>query len=143
MENKTAILLRVFLILSPFFIVKEYTFAQVIDTSRSKFQPKLVQLNLDSSTYQRILGGTPDAVTMHSGLVTLKPGETVGEHNTNDYEEILVIFSGEGQMIFEDGKTFNLKYGEVAYCPPHTKHDVKNTGTTFLKYVYIAAKTKQ
>ncbi len=117
--------------------------AQANDTSKTLLQPKLIKLNLDSSNYQSIFKGSPETVSMHSGLVTLKPGETVGDHNTDDYEEMLVVFSGEGQMMFAKGKAFNLKYGEVAYCPPHTEHDVKNTGSTLLKYLYIAAKTKQ
>jgi mannose-6-phosphate isomerase-like protein (cupin superfamily) len=124
------------------FIFQNSIQAQVKDTSKISPQPKLVNLNLDSSAYQSVFKGSPETVTFHSGLVTLKSDEKVGHHNTENYEEIIVVFSGEGQMLFEDGKTFDLKYGVIAYCPPHTEHDVKCTGSAPLKYLYIASKTK-
>jgi len=116
--------------------------AQIKDTSKISPQPKLITLNLDSSAYQSIFKGAPETVSFHSGLVTLKPDEKVGHHNTDDYEEIIVIFSGEGTMIIEGGIKMDLKYGVIAYCPPHTEHDVINTGSLPLKYLYIASKTK-
>ncbi|MFH0866426.1 MAG: cupin domain-containing protein [Bacteroidota bacterium] len=116
--------------------------AQTKDSSMTALQPKLITLNLDSSVYQEIFNGPPTTVGMYSGLVTLEPAETVGHHNTDEYEEILVIFSGEGQMTFADGQIFNLEYGVIAYCPPHTEHDVKNISAIPLKYIYIASETK-
>jgi mannose-6-phosphate isomerase-like protein (cupin superfamily) len=117
-------------------------FAQANDSSKTYLQPKLVKLNLDSSDYQSIFKGSPETITFHSGLVTLKQDEKVGHHNTEDYEEILVIYSGEGKMIIEGGKTMDLKYGVIAYCPPYTEHDVICTSALPLKYLYIASKTK-
>ena len=116
--------------------------AQQADTNKIHPQPKSITLNLDSSAYQEIVDGPPATLGMYSGLVTISPGETVGHHNTKSYEEILVILSGEGEMIFTNGKTIKLNYGMVAYCPPHTEHDVKNTGILPLKYIYVASKTK-
>jgi mannose-6-phosphate isomerase-like protein (cupin superfamily) len=124
------------------FIIHLNVNAQAQDSSKIIPEPKLVILNLDSSGYQRVFKGVPETVTFHSGLVTLKPGESVGHHNTHDYEEIIIIFSGEGQMIFDGGKKFYLKFGEVAYCPPNTGHDVTNTSSLPLKYLYVASKTK-
>jgi quercetin dioxygenase-like cupin family protein len=106
-------------------------------------QPKSILLNLDSDLYQEIVGGPPTTVGMYSGLVSLLPGDTVGHHNTEDYEEILVILKGEGQMIFDNKESLALNYGIVAYCPPHTEHNVKNTGTLPLQYIYVAAKTRK
>ena len=142
MRYKITDIFHVIIIIVFSIIFREHIFAQVVDTNNISLQPKLIILNLDSSTYQEILNGPPATVGMYSGLVTLKPGETVGDHNTDDYEEMLVILSGEGQMMFGNKKTFNLKYGVVAYCPPHTEHDVKNTGSTLLKYIYVASKAK-
>ena len=130
------------LLITIFALVVYQSHAQLSDTTKINPQPKHVILNLDSSTYQRVIA-PPASLGIHSGLVTLKPGETVGHHNTDDYDEMIIIFSGEGQMSFEDGQKFNLKFGEVAYCPPHTEHDMKNIETTLLKYLYIATKTKK
>jgi mannose-6-phosphate isomerase-like protein (cupin superfamily) len=122
--------------------VSEIILAQTADTNKIQPLPKLITLNLDSTSYQEIFEGPPATVGMHSGLVTLKPGETVGHHNTNSYEEMIVILSGSGEVIFEKGGSLPIKYGVIAYCPPNTEHDVKNTGTIPLKYIYIASKTK-
>jgi quercetin dioxygenase-like cupin family protein len=116
-------------------------FAQVSDTGKIVAEAKAITLNLDSDIYQEIADGPPGTIGMYSGLVTLQPGKTVGHHNTKSYEEMLVILSGAGQMIFENKDSLQLKYGIVAYCPPNTEHDVKNTGTVPLKYIYIASKT--
>jgi quercetin dioxygenase-like cupin family protein len=117
-------------------------YSQSADTAKTTLKPMLISFNPDSSAYQELLSGPPSCSGMYSGLVTLLPDETVGHHNTEEYEEMLVILSGEGEMIFSDKKTFKLKYGVVAYCPPHTEHDVKNTSSIPLKYIYTASKTK-
>ena len=102
--------------------------------------PKIVVLNLDSSGYQSIFHGAPETLLFHSGLVTLQPDESAGIHNTQNYEEMIIVLEGEGQLIINKGY-FQLKYGLVAYCPPHTEHNVKNTGIKPMKYIYIAVKT--
>lgn len=116
--------------------------AQVSESVAKKPQPKSIELNLSSSEYQRLLGGPPDSVTMRSGLVTLAPGKTVGKHNTEDYEEVLIVLQGQGKMMMSEGNAIVLKYGLMLYCPPGTEHDVQNTGTEPLKYIYIVAKAK-
>jgi mannose-6-phosphate isomerase-like protein (cupin superfamily) len=55
------------------------------------------------------------------------------------HEELLVVFEGEGEMLFGDGTKLQLKGRTALYCPPETEHDVRNTGRTNLRYVYIVA----
>jgi mannose-6-phosphate isomerase-like protein (cupin superfamily) len=129
-------LFLVFMMLLPFF--NQAAFSQ----TNTQPKPQIIALKIDSDQYQEILDGPPSSLGMYSGLVSLMPGDTVGHHNTEIYEEMLVILSGQGEMILEKGNALPLKYGVVAYCPPHTEHDVKNTGTAPLKYIYIASKTK-
>lgn len=102
-------------------------------------EPKLISLDLGAKEYMRILGGPPETVTMHSGLVVLDPGKSVGKHDTKNYEEVLVVLEGAGEMMITDGPTLQLKAGSIAYCPPRTEHDVICTGSAKLKYVYIVA----
>jgi len=102
-------------------------------------EPKLISLDLGAKEYMRILGGPPETVTMHSGLVVLDPGKSVGKHDTKNYEEVLVVLEGAGEMMITDGPTLQLKAGSFAYCPPRTEHDVICTGSAKLKYVYIVA----
>jgi quercetin dioxygenase-like cupin family protein len=102
-------------------------------------EPRLITLDFGAKEYMRILGGPPETVTMHSGLVVLEPGKSVGKHNTKNYEEVLVVLEGAGEMMITGGPALELKGGSIAYCPPRTEHDVICTGSTKLKYVYIVA----
>jgi mannose-6-phosphate isomerase-like protein (cupin superfamily) len=112
-------------------------------TAQSKHtKPKacLVQLSDSTTDYQEVLSGPPQTATMQSGLVVLFPSKSVGKHSTKSYEEAVVVFSGTGEMRITGGPTFKLKMNTVAYCPPNTEHDVINTGSGPLRYLYVASK---
>jgi mannose-6-phosphate isomerase-like protein (cupin superfamily) len=100
---------------------------------------RIVELDRDATEYLRILGGPPESVTMRSGYVVLLPEKSVGRHNTEGYEEMVVVLDGEGEMLFGNGSVLQLKPYIVAYCPPDTEHDVRNTGSKPLRYVYVVA----
>jgi quercetin dioxygenase-like cupin family protein len=102
-------------------------------------EPKLILMDPGTKDYMRILGGPPETVTMRSGLVVLEPGKSVGKHNTEKYEEVLVVLEGAGKMMITDGPTLELRGGSIAYCPPRTEHDVVCEGSAKLKYVYVVA----
>ena len=104
--------------------------------------PKTIPLDLAAQEYIRILSGPPETVTMRSGLVVLEPGKSVGIHSTEDCEEALVVFDGQGEMRTTGGPTLELRAGILAYCPPHTEHNVFNVGETPLRYLFIVAKAK-
>jgi len=108
----------------------------------AKPHAKVVSFNRGDKVIQQLLDGPPETVTMKSGLVTLAPGKSVGEHSTGPHEEMLVILAGHGEMSFKDGSKLELAANHAVYCPPETEHDVKNTGTETLRYVYIVASTK-
>ena len=102
----------------------------------------VVQFSDTASVYQQILSGPPQTASMESGVVVLSPSKSVGKHSTKSYEEAVVILSGTGEMRITGGQTFKLMPNCVAYCPPNTEHDVINTGSQPLRYLYIAAKRK-
>jgi len=108
----------------------------------SKAKPLVVELNSESVDYQKVLAGPPQTVSMESGLVILAPARSVGKHSTKSYEEALIVLAGTGEMRITDGQTLKLKPNVVAYCPPLTEHDVVNTGSVPLRYLYIVAKSK-
>jgi mannose-6-phosphate isomerase-like protein (cupin superfamily) len=108
----------------------------------SKAKPLVVQLNGESVDYQKVLAGPPQTVSMESGLVVLAPAKSVGKHSTKSYEEAVVVLAGTGEMRITGGQTLNLKPNVVAYCPPLTEHDVVNTGSVPLRYLYVVAKSK-
>ncbi|MHC4464177.1 MAG: cupin domain-containing protein [Planctomycetota bacterium] len=96
----------------------------------------IIDLN-KSAEYQELLDGQPQTCGMRSGRVYVLPGKTCGRHSTNHHEEVLVFLSGRGLLLI--GEKDRLGKGKVSYIPPHTIHDVKNTGTEPLIYIYCVA----
>ncbi len=110
--------------------------------AQEKPHAKLVQLNRSGAHDLPPLAGPPETVTMKSGLVTLPPRQSVGKHSTASHEEMLVILEGKGEMKFEDGTALPVDPDHILYCPPQTTHDVTNTGTGVLRYIYIVASAR-
>jgi len=119
-----------------------FNISVLAQTNHPKPQPKCIELHMSDTTYQEILGGAPETVSMQSGLVVLAPNKSVGKHNTKNHEEAVIVFSGTGELRIPDGQTLKLVPNTVAYCPPFTEHDVFNTGSTFLRYLYVACRPK-
>lgn len=92
--------------------------------------------------YCALLTGAPQTAGMRSGLVTLKPGESVGRHSTEGNEETLVILRGRGEAVIEGAGALKLVAPMAAYIPPASHHNVTNTGTEPLQYVYVVAPAK-
>jgi mannose-6-phosphate isomerase-like protein (cupin superfamily) len=101
--------------------------------------PKIIPVDITVTEYKKLLGGPPETVTMHSGLVTLESGKSVGTHNTENYEEVLIVLEGAGKMVITNGPELSLEVNQMAYCPPRTEHNVWNTGKGLLRYIYIVA----
>lgn len=76
---------------------------------------------------------------MRSGFVRLKPGESVGWHSTGQNEESLVILRGQGEALFEAHPKRTFAAPMFVYIPPATRHNVANTASEMLEYVYIVA----
>ena len=88
---------------------------------------------------QRLLSGEPQTCGMRSGRVYLAPGQACGRHSTKDREELLVFLAGQGELIIDNKGCFQVGQGQVSYIPKQTNHDIKNTGTEPLVYVYCVA----
>jgi mannose-6-phosphate isomerase-like protein (cupin superfamily) len=52
---------------------------------------------------------------------------------------LLVFLSGQGELHVGESDRFAVGAGKTAYIPPETLHDVHNTGTTPLTYIYCVA----
>ena len=88
---------------------------------------------------QKLLSGEPQTCGMRSGRVYLNPGQACGQHSTKDREELLVFLAGQGELMIGEKDNFQVGRGKVTYIPKQTIHDVKNTGTEPLVYVYCVA----
>ncbi|MCU0372336.1 MAG: cupin domain-containing protein [Ignavibacteria bacterium] len=94
-------------------------------------------------SYFQILNSTESSL-MRSGLVTLKSGESVGEHSTSDYEEMLIILNGSGTVEINNGESFlKVEKGQIAYIPPGTVHNVTNNNISSLRYIYVVSKAEK
>ena len=100
----------------------------------------VVALN-DETGYQRLIPGAPTTHGMKSGRVYLHPGESCGVHSTEDKEEQLVFLSGNGTAIIGE-EEMGVGVGQVCYIPPQTKHNILNTSTNPLIYIFCVAPAK-
>ena len=103
---------------------------------------KVVNLETGDSPYLVLLGGPPETASLRSGLVTLAPGDSIGNHNTENYEEMLVPLEGEGELRITGQPPVRIRPGLITYAPAHTEHDVTNTGTTHLRYIFVVARAE-
>lgn len=86
-----------------------------------------------------LLNGAPQTAGMRSGFVRLAPGKSVGWHSTGANEESLVILRGEGEALVEGQPKRSFAAPHFVYIPPATRHNVANTGSEVLEYVYVVA----
>jgi mannose-6-phosphate isomerase-like protein (cupin superfamily) len=105
------------------------------DTSRAPF----VRALEDPADYHLLLTGLPQTCGMRSGRVRLAPGKSIGLHNTKGNEELLVFLAGRGTALIGEDTRLQVGAGQVAYIPPQTAHDIVNTGTEPLVYVFCVA----
>lgn len=89
-----------------------------------------------------LLRGVPETSGMRSGFVRLAPGQNIGWHTTGQNEEALVILHGKGAALIEGQPERAFTAPALAYIPPATRHNVQNTGTETLEYVYVVAPAK-
>lgn len=86
-----------------------------------------------------MLRGKPQTAGMRSGLVRLKPGESVGWHSTGKNEETLIVLRGRGKAQTKGGHAIPFRAPREIYIPSETEHNVTNTGSEVLEYVYVVA----
>jgi mannose-6-phosphate isomerase-like protein (cupin superfamily) len=103
-------------------------------------KPKVIHLDPGDQSYLKLLSGPPETRSIKSGLVTLSPGKSIGLHSTKSNEEVIVPLAGCGQLQIGDHDPIELSTDVIAYVPPQTEHDVINTGSIDLRYIFIVAK---
>jgi mannose-6-phosphate isomerase-like protein (cupin superfamily) len=99
----------------------------------------VLRLTAGADGRRTLLGGPKLAEGMRSGVVSLQPGDAVGRHSTHAREELIVVLEGSGQLLVDGAEALPLAAGAGAYVPPQQEHDVVNTGTGLLRYVYVVA----
>ncbi len=101
-------------------------------------QPRVIDWT-SGTPYLPLLEGPPATCGMRSGRVELRQGEEIGEHSTGNHEEALVVIEGRGEVMVEGHHPLAIRGGQEVYVPPHTRHNVRNTGSHPLRYIYVVA----
>jgi mannose-6-phosphate isomerase-like protein (cupin superfamily) len=102
------------------------------------------QFNYNNYVYTKIITSTeslikpPISNTLRAGCVELKTNEEVGEHITDNKEEILVILRGKAHVVCENEIT-DINEGIMVFIPKNKKHNVINKSREILKYIYIVS----
>ena len=102
-------------------------------------EAKLIKLE-SKEKYQRLISKELGRYGIKAGHIVLKPGGTIGEHSTDEKEEIIVVTKGKGEAIIGGESILDIDKNFVLYIPPDTYHDIKNTGSESLEYIFITSK---
>jgi len=87
--------------------------------------------------FLRLLGDSNKAKGLKAGLVTLKSKESIGEHKTENKEEVLIILKGSATIYYSQGKRIKAPKNSFVFIPPETQHNIKNSGSKILQYIYV------
>jgi len=88
------------------------------------------------------LVSSPDSRQFHSGFVVLDAGKEVGEHETGNGEELVVLLEGEAEVSY-GGESRSVSAPAVVLVPAHTKHNIRNRSTAPTRYLYIYNMAKE
>ena len=69
-------------------------------------------------------------------LMSLKPGEEIGEEVHEGVDQVLAFADGEGEAVIE-GQRSPVRAGTVVVVPGGTRHNFINTGSNALKLVTV------
>ena len=110
--------------------------------SGNSYHPKIKKIDSDQKYTRLFSAKDGSAHSLKSGLVVLGKNESVGEHNTEDREEILIVIEGKGRIVIDGSLCFAFEEGEAIYVAPRTVHDIQNAGEIPLRYVYVTCPAK-
>ena len=73
--------------------------------------------------------------------VTVKPGDSIGNHPHNGETETYYIISGDG-IYTDNGKEYPVKVGDTVHCKDGDSHGIRNEGTADLVFIALILMTK-
>ena len=69
-------------------------------------------------------------------LMSLQPGEDIGEETHTDVDQFFRVEKGEGEVLI-DGRTTKIERDMAIIVPAGARHNIRNSGTTPLKLYTI------
>lgn len=74
------------------------------------------------------------------GKKLLAPGDSVDEHSSGNYREIIYCLDGMLTVFQQGSELVTLNSGEMIYIPPDTKHEIKNQSDKPAEYFFVFSK---
>ena len=71
-------------------------------------------------------------------VMTIQPGEEIGEEVHEHGDQILLFVSGEGEAVL-DGSRTAIGEGQLVLVPAGTRHNFRNTGSDALRLLTVYA----
>ncbi|CAA9406858.1 MAG: Mannose-6-phosphate isomerase [uncultured Pyrinomonadaceae bacterium] len=102
---------------------------------KSNFNEDIVKLAQKNDYFRRVLLTTELSQLV---VMSIQPGEDIGEETHDGIDQILSIVSGAGAAMIE-GVTSPVKAGSVVVVPAGTRHNFVNTGKEPLKLYTVYA----
>lgn len=99
------------------------------------FNANIEQLTLENNNFRKVLY---TSTHMQLVLMSLLPGEEIGEEIHDENDQFFRFEQGTGECII-DGNKYPVTDGDVIIIPSGAKHNVINTGANSLKMYTIYA----
>lgn len=100
------------------------------------FIDNIQNLTLENPYYRNVLYTSPDK-NMQLVLMSLKPGEEIGEEIHPNTNQFFRIEKGQGKVVYNDDKERDLHDDDAIIIPAGMKHNIINTGDKDLKIYTI------
>lgn len=110
--------------------------SRTVTEAQANLQPFIFDGTNRGNMGQYFNGRTASTKSFVVGQFQLAPGSEPHPVHTHADDEILIVASGDGEIIC-DGKTTKVTSGSVMYTAPDVPHGIKNTGQTPLVFYFI------
>ena len=94
------------------------------------FVDDIEKLTTDNSDFRRVLY---TGANLQLVLMTLKPGEEIGEEVHDDRDQFFRFESGSGE-VFIDGARHAVEDDDAVIVPAGARHNVRNSGSEPLQF---------
>ena len=78
----------------------------------------------------------PSIDNFDTGVQAIAPGCFVREHQHDEYEELILVYEGEG-VAFVDGEPHRMQPGTTLYLGPRRRHKFVNAGEGELRFFWV------
>jgi mannose-6-phosphate isomerase-like protein (cupin superfamily) len=111
-----------------------HVFARSLESSKLKgFISNIEEATVSNNNFRKVLYTGKNSQLV---LMSLNPGEDIGEEVHKDTDQFFRVDAGSGEVII-NGKRTEIKNGSAIVIPQGAKHNVINTGKEDLKLYSI------